>query len=185
MWCPSELKQQWITLTMGGQLRTPKLSLEGAGQLRTPKLSLADARGGGPLVTLSLLLRFFLYCGFPNSNLDLYYSYSYSLILLLLLFTYTVPTPTHLYCSYCSCSLAGGKVVTSQDTQGQMWSSVPNSSSGSFPPTKEQNGCIFSTKLSNFTLFERKTCAGILFLFALTLVFLLFVWLCFLFANRS
>ena len=33
---------------MGGQVRTPKLSLEGGGQLRTPKLSLADA-GGGPL----------------------------------------------------------------------------------------------------------------------------------------
>ena len=37
------------------------------GQLRTPKLSLAAAGGGGPpLVTLSLLLRFFLYCGFPK-----------------------------------------------------------------------------------------------------------------------
>ena len=34
-------------------------------QLRTPKLSLADA-GGGPLVTISLLLRFLLECGFPN-----------------------------------------------------------------------------------------------------------------------
>ena len=32
---------------MGGQLCTPKLSLEGGGQLRTPKLSLADAVGGG------------------------------------------------------------------------------------------------------------------------------------------
>ena len=45
---------------MGGQVRTPKLSLEGGGQLRTPKLSLADAGvGAPPLVTLSLLLRFF------------------------------------------------------------------------------------------------------------------------------
>ena len=33
---------------MGGQVRTPKLSLEGGGQLRTPKLSLADAGGGAP-----------------------------------------------------------------------------------------------------------------------------------------
>ena len=53
---------------MGGQVRTPKLSLEGGGQLRTPKLSLADAGEGGapPLVTLSLLLRFFFWCGFPQ-----------------------------------------------------------------------------------------------------------------------
>ena len=53
---------------MGGQVRTPKLSLEGGGQLRTPKLSLADGggRGAPPLVTLSLLLRFFLWCGFPK-----------------------------------------------------------------------------------------------------------------------
>ena len=32
---------------MGGQVRTPKLSLEGGVQLRTPTLSLADAGGGG------------------------------------------------------------------------------------------------------------------------------------------
>ena len=38
------------------------------GQLRTPKLSLADAGGGPPLVTLSLIVRFFLYCGFPKWN---------------------------------------------------------------------------------------------------------------------
>ena len=56
---------------MGGQVRTPKLSLEGGGQLRTPKLSLADAGEGGapPLVTLSLLLRFFFWYGFPK-NVD-------------------------------------------------------------------------------------------------------------------
>ena len=53
----------------GGQVRTPKLSLEGGGQLRTPKLSLADAGGGAPpLVTLSLFLRFFLWCGFPEAD---------------------------------------------------------------------------------------------------------------------
>ena len=50
---------------MGGQFRPPKLSLEGKGQLHTPKLSLADK--GGPLVTLTLLLHFFLGCGFPQS----------------------------------------------------------------------------------------------------------------------
>ena len=60
---------------MGGQLRTPKLSLEGGSQLRTPKLTLADA-GGAPLVTLSLLLCFFLYCGFPKPIPNTCFSHS-------------------------------------------------------------------------------------------------------------
>ena len=57
---------------MGGQVRTPKLSLEGGGQLRTPKLSLADAGGRAPpssdIVTtfaLFLLVRLPLACSLP------------------------------------------------------------------------------------------------------------------------
>ena len=54
---------------MGGQVRTPKLSLEGGGQLRTPKLSLADAGGGGPpsndIVTTFVL---FLILRLPSSR---------------------------------------------------------------------------------------------------------------------
>ena len=44
---------------MGGQVRTPKLSLEGGGQLRTPKLSLADA-GGGPSIDIVTTFALFL-----------------------------------------------------------------------------------------------------------------------------
>ena len=55
-----------LDVTHVGQLHTPKLSLEDGGQLRTLKLSLAEAEGEGPIVTLSLLLCFFLRCGFPK-----------------------------------------------------------------------------------------------------------------------
>ena len=47
-------------MTMGGQVRTPKLSLEGGGQLRTPKLSLADA-GGGALPSSDIVTTFALF----------------------------------------------------------------------------------------------------------------------------
>ena len=67
-----QLRTPKLSLEEGGQLRTPKLSLEEGGQLRTPKLSLADAAGGTPLATLSLLLRFFLGCGFPETNLHIH-----------------------------------------------------------------------------------------------------------------
>ena len=52
---------------MGGQLRTPKLSLEGRGcQLRTLKLSLTDM--GGPFRDIVITFGFFLGCGFPKMN---------------------------------------------------------------------------------------------------------------------
>ena len=50
---------------MGGQVRTPKLSLEGGGQLRTPKLSLADAGGGAPSSDIVTTFALFLLVRLP------------------------------------------------------------------------------------------------------------------------
>ena len=50
---------------MGGQVRTPKLSLEGGGQLRTPKLSLADAGGGPPSSDIVTTFALFLMVRLP------------------------------------------------------------------------------------------------------------------------
>ena len=50
---------------MGGQVRTPKLSLEGGGQLRTPKLSLADAGGGAPSSDIVTTFALFLMVRLP------------------------------------------------------------------------------------------------------------------------
>ena len=50
---------------MGGQVRTPKLSLEGGGQLRTPKLSLADTGGGAPSSDIVTTFALFLMVRLP------------------------------------------------------------------------------------------------------------------------
>ena len=55
---------------MGGQDRTPNLSLEGGGQLRTPKLSLADAGGrGAPSSDIVTTYALFLILQRPLLNL--------------------------------------------------------------------------------------------------------------------
>ena len=56
---------------MGGQVSTPKLSLEGGGQLRTPKLSLADAGGGPPSSDIVTTFALFLMVRLPLLHLIL------------------------------------------------------------------------------------------------------------------